>query len=319
VANCSELERHEKLTQQKEEISIMKDTLLFMAIKDGAKRIPAGFGCALAVALLHLNAAAQDVGLGTANNFAVLAGTAITSTGSTLINGGNVGESPGSTLTGFTSTTMTPPYTATDLGDAVALTAENDLTTAYNTAVGLLPVTRTLTGTDLGGLTLTPGVYFFATSAQLTGKLTLNDMGNPDAVFVFQIGSTLTTASDSSVVSINSGAKPGSIPGVSVFWQVGSSATLGTGTDFEGNILALTSITADTGADVDGRLLARNGAVTLDDNIITAPPAEVLTGGGGPGGSGTATDAGSTLLLLGGGLATLVAVGRRFSSRRKKG
>jgi Ice-binding-like len=115
---------------------------------------------------------------------------------------------------------------------------------------------------------LTPGVYFFSSSAQLTGTLTLNDQGNPDAEFVFQIGSTLTTASGSSVVTINSGDSPG----CNVFWQVGSSATLGTTTAFEGNILALTSITADTGATVlDGRLLARNGAVTLDSNTITVP------------------------------------------------
>lgn len=212
--------------------------------------------------------ASIDVNLGTANNFAVLAGSTVTSTGSTVING-DVGLSPGSSVTGFTpgidNGTM-------HVGDTVAQQAQSDLTTAYNQAAALAP-TQVLTGTDLGGLTLTPGVYFFASSAQLTGTLTLNDQGNPDAVFVFQIGSTLTTAVNSSVVTINGG----STPGISTFWQIGSSATLETGTAFEGNILANTSITADTGAtDLDGRLLAESGAVTLDDNDITAPPAEAL-------------------------------------------
>ena len=214
--------------------------------------------------------------LGTANNFAVLAGSTITSTGASVINGGNVGLSPGTAITGFPPATITPPFT-THVADGVALQAQNDLIAAYNSAAGLAP-NQILTGQDLGGLTLTPGVYFFASSAQLTGVLTLNNEGNPDAVFVFQIGSTLTTASDSSIVTINDGSIPNLTPGISVYWQIGSSATLGTGTDFEGNILANTSITANTGATVDGRLLAENGAVTLDDNTITAPPAEVIGG-----------------------------------------
>jgi hypothetical protein len=258
------------------------------------------------VKFLDQGAMAAEVDLGTANNFAVLAGTTITNTGPTVINGGNVGLSPGTSITGFPPGTIILPYT-TDVADAVALQAQNDLTTAYNVAAGLTP-TQDLTGQDLGGLTLTPGVYSFSSSAQLTGALTLNDLGNPDAVFVFQIGSTLTTATDSSVISINDDLS--TTPGISVFWQVGSSATLGTGTDFEGNILALTSITANTGAEVlDGRLLAQNGAVTLDDNTITAPPAEVL-GGGSP-----VPDLGSTLLLLASGLAALFAFGRRSFSR----
>jgi hypothetical protein len=259
-----------------------------------------------AATFTHLNATPVEVDLGTANNFAVLAGSTVTSTGTTTINGGNVGLSPGTSISG--PITISPPYT-THVADGVALQAQNDLTTAYNQAAGLA-VTQTLTGIDLGGLTLTPGVYFFSSSAQLTGMLTLNGEGLTDPVFVFQIGSTLTTASGSSVVTTNDGNS--STPGISVFWQVGSSATLGTGTAFEGNILALTSITANTGATVlDGRLLARNGAVTLDGNSIMAPPAEVIGGGGG---GENVPDTGSTLLLLGSGLAALLGFRRRLLS-----
>jgi hypothetical protein len=285
----------------------MKQTfvLVLTVLRNGAKRIPMGVGFALAVTLPHLNATANEVNLGTANNFAVLAGSTVTSTGATVINGGNVGLNPGTSVTGFPPATITPPYTM-QVANGVALQAENDLTTAYNAAAGFAP-TRVLTGTDLGGLTLTPGVYFFASSAQLTGQLTLNDEGLSDPVFVFQIGSTLTTASDSSVLSINVNDAAGSDPAASIFWQVGSSATLGTTTDFEGNILANASITDDGSSTVDGRLLAEGGAVTLDDTTITAPPAEVIGGGG-----GSVPDSGNTLLLLGGGLAALFAFKRRF-------
>jgi hypothetical protein len=289
----------------------MKNIFLLTALRTCAKRTPLGLGFALAATLLHANATAQEVNLGTANNFAVLAASAITSTGNTIINGGNVGLSPNtlSSVTGFPPATIASPYT-TDFGNAVALAAQNDLATAYNTAAGFAhTLPENLTGQNLGGLTLTPGVYFFASSALLTGTLTLNDQGNPDAKFVFQIGSALTTASDSSVVTIN-GPTGGAIPGISVFWQIGSSATLGTGSDFEGNILAKASITADTGATIDGRLLAETGAVTLDDNTITAPPAEVAGGGGG--GTGSVPDTNSTLFQFGCALATLFACGKRI-------
>jgi hypothetical protein len=135
------------------------------------------------------------------------------------------------------------------------------LTTAYNTAAAQAP-TGTVSA-DLGGQTLTPGVYNSATSLGLTGALTLDAQGNANAVFIFQAGSTLTTASASSVNLVN-GAQA-----CNVFWQIGSSATLGTASTFRGSILALTSITATTGATVDGRLLARNGATTLDSNTVT--------------------------------------------------
>jgi hypothetical protein len=202
--------------------------------------------------------------LGTAGNFAVLAGTTVTNTGPSVIDGGSVGVSPGTAITGFPPGTVVPPFT-THSGDAAALQAQNDLTTAYNAAVALAP-TQTITGQDLGGLTLVPGVYFFATTAQLTGNLTLNDQGNPNAQFVFQIGTTLTTAASSSVVTINGGSTPGS----TVFWQIGSTATLGAATAFEGHILANTSISLGAGATLlDGSALARSGAVTLSSNTIT--------------------------------------------------
>jgi type VI secretion system secreted protein VgrG len=208
--------------------------------------------------------ARATVVLNTAGNFAVLAGSTVTNTGSSVINGGNVGVSPGSAITGFPPGVIATPFT-THAADAAALQAQKDLTTAYSVAAALTP-TQTLTGQDLGGLMLTPGVYFFSSAAQLTGTLTLNDQGDPNAQFVFQIGSTLTTATSSLVVTINGGSAPGS----TVFWQVGTSATLGTGTAFEGHILALTSITLDTGATIlDGSALASNGAVTLDGNSIT--------------------------------------------------
>jgi type VI secretion system secreted protein VgrG len=264
-----------------------------------ARRIPAALVCAGAF-LCHAATATPMISLGSAGNFAVLAGSTVTSTGASVITGGDVGVSPGSAVTGFPP--LTPPFTFQE-GNAAALQAQNDLTIAYNAAAGL-PVTQNLTGQDLGGLTLTPGVYFFSSSSQLTGKLTLNDQGNPNALFVFQIGSTLTTASDSSVVTINGGS---GAPGLEVYWQVGSSGTLGTDTAFDGNILALASISADTGAtDLDGRFLARNGAVTLEGNTITVPVAAVTS---------SVTDKGSTLLLLGLAMAALAVFGRRFSGR----
>jgi hypothetical protein len=203
--------------------------------------------------------------LGAAQSFAVLGGSTVTNTGPSIITG-DLGVSPGSAVTGFPPGLVSGTIHA---ADSVALAAQNSVTTAYIALAGTA-CTQDLTGQDLGGQTLTPGVYCFSSSAQLTGTLTLNAQGNPNAVFIFEIGSTLTTASGSSVVLIN-GASP-----CNVFWQVGSSATLGTTTAFSGNILALTSITVTTGASVTGRALARNGAVTLDSNTVNATCAVAL-------------------------------------------
>jgi hypothetical protein len=205
-----------------------------------------------------VGAVGSPVGLGTADSFAVLAGSTVTNTGESEISG-DLGVSPGSAVVGF------PPGIVTNgvihAGNAVAEQAQSDLTTAYNEAAGR-STTATVTE-DLAGQTLLSGVYTGGALA-LNGALTLDGQNDPDAVWVFQASSTLITGSSSSVSLIN-GADP-----CNVFWQVGSSATLGTDTAFVGTVMALTSITANTGATVDGRLLARNGAVTLDDNVITA-------------------------------------------------
>jgi hypothetical protein len=247
--------------------------------------------------LLLLPTASAQISLGTAQNFGVLAGSTVTNTGATTVNG-NVGVSPGSAVTGF------PPGVivggAIHSNDAVAMQAQNDLTTAYNN-IAATPCNVDLTGQDLGGQTLTPGVYCFTTSAQITGALTLNALGNANALFLFKIGSTLTTASASSVTVINNGGSSCN----KVFWQVGSSATLGTSSSFTGDILALSSITATTSASTNGRALARNGAVTLDGNnvntcgvslcpIITVNPASLPNGVVGTAYSQTVTASGGT-------------------------
>jgi len=190
-------------------------------------------------------------------SFSVLAGSTVTNTGSTVITG-DVGVSPGTVVTGF------PPGLASGAihtADGAAAQAQATLTVAYNDAAGRSGAT-TKAG-DLGGQTLTAGVYKSTSSLGITGDLTLDAQGNPDAVFIFQIASSLTTASASRIVLI------GSAKACNVFWQVGSSATLGTTSVFKGNIMALTSITITTGVNLEGRALARNGAVTLDSDVIT--------------------------------------------------
>jgi len=205
--------------------------------------------------------------LGSAQTFAVLGGSTVTNTGATTITG-DLGVDPGLAVTGF------PPGIvmggAVHAGDALALQAQTDVTAAYG-VLASEACSQDLTGKDLGGLTLTPGVYCFSSSAQLTGSLTLDAQGHADAVFVFKIVSTLTSASNASVNVINGGGDCG------VFWQVGSSATLGTGTSFVGSILALTSISITTGATISGRALARNGAVTMDQNVISASSCNIVS------------------------------------------
>jgi Ice-binding-like len=205
----------------------------------------------------RVSAMAVAPSLGAAGSFAVLGASTVTNTGPTIVNG-DLGVSPGAAITGFPPGLVTG---TTHSADAAALAAQNSITTAYNALAGQA-CNIDLTGINLGGLTLTPGAYCFSSSAQITGTLTLNALGNPGAVWVFQIGSTLTTASGARVVFINGGQACGA------FWQVGSSATLGTTTNFNGNILALASITLNTGANSTGALFARTAAVTLDTNNV---------------------------------------------------
>ena len=212
----------------------------------------------LATAGFARAAGPTTVGLGSATNFAILAGSGITNTGSTIITG-DVGTYPTPSETGFGSVTLNGTNQA---GDTLTQGAKTDLTNAYIDAAGRTPVSTI--PTELGGSTLTPGVYnSSAGTFGITGTLTLDGQGDPNAAFIFQMASTLITASGSNIFLIHD-ANP-----CNVFWQVGSSATLGTSSQFEGTILALTDISAKNGATVDGRLLARNGAVTLDSNTIT--------------------------------------------------
>lgn len=232
---------------------------------------------------LPASAHAQAPALGTVGSFAVLGASTVTNTGPTILTGtaalpGNLGVSPGNSITGFFAVDggpgiLTGPGATININNAVAIQAQTDLTTAFNTLTSR-STTVNLTGQNLGGLTLVPGVYSFSSSAQLTGALTLNGLGNPNSVFIFNIGSALTTAS-ASVVTLINGAQGGH-----VFWRVGSSATLGTTTSFAGDILANASITLNTGARITcGAAWAETGAVTLDTNTISL--CDLAAGGGG--------------------------------------
>jgi len=199
------------------------------------------------------------VSLGTASTYGILAGSTVTCiTGGTV--NADIGISPGTALVGFGPCVLTGTK---HLGDAAAATAQNDLTTAYNTLAGL-PCGTVVGTADIGGTTRAAGVYCSPSSISVTGNLTLDGGGNPNATFVFQAGSTLTTAGN--VILIN-GAQA-----KNVYFQVGSSATLGVGSQWQGNILAFTSITLNDNVTLLGRALARNGAVTLgNNNTITLP------------------------------------------------
>jgi hypothetical protein len=276
--------------------------------------------------------------LGSAENFAVLAGTpSITNTGSTTITG-DVGISPASSITGTGSITLNGAYYVDS--DPVAITAKTNLTAAY-TALNLMPATTTLVSNELGGLVLPSGVYAFQgnpATVLLTagaGALTLDAQNNNNAFWVFQIPTALTTSVGSSVNVINFGSNGGNDDGL--FWTVGSSASIFGSTSFEGNILALTSITLGNSATIlNGRALAQNGDVTMDANTISNVCPIGGPGNGGPGYSGglvfdTTDTTGttivpigpspgpspvpepSTMLLLGFGLAGLVAFRNRFT------
>jgi len=264
------------------------------------KQFPKSLVIMIAAQFLHQQATATaiDVNLGSSSSFAVLAGSGITVAGavnSTTING-DIGTFPTTSITGLGNVVLNGVNQA---GDAVTQSAQNSLTAAFSAAAGQ-PATMTYAPiSDLGGLTLRSGVYDDPSSFGLTGTLTLDAQGNPNAVFIIHSGSTLTTASASSVALIN-GAQA-----CNVFWVVGSSATLGTDSHFMGTILALTSITADTGATVDGSLLAENGAVTLDDNTVTMGTCTNMIS--------NVPDTGSSLLLLGFGLTSLYVFKRQFS------
>jgi hypothetical protein len=256
-----------------------------MKIRRHKARLPLSGGIAVIVAIGMLAAGPAyaagpaPVGLGTAAPFAVLAGTAVTSSGGTTITG-DLGISPGTAaaVTGF------PPGTVsgtTQAANPVAVQAKTDLAAAYAVAAGL-PVTATH-GT-LGGLTLVGGVYNTGgVVLDLTGTVTLDGQNDPSSVWVFQATSSLTTASASRVALIN-GANP-----CNVFWQVTSSATLGSGSTFVGTIMALTSITMANGVTVDGRALARNGDVTLINDTINNTCSAVSGPTPTPGASITAT------------------------------
>ena len=237
----------------------------------------------------------------TVDTFGVLAGSTVTNSGPTTVVG-NLGVSPGTAITGFTGIAPGGPGLVSgtiNSANAFAAQAQTELTAAYNAAAGAAS-TATVAG-DLGGLTFFPGVYTSSSTLGITGTVTLNALGNPNAQFIFQIGSALTTATSSNVLLIN-GATPSN-----VFWQMGSSATLGSTSNFSGNLLALSSISLGTSTVLQGRALARTGAVTLLSNTITAPAG--LSGPPPP----LITPAPSSLLLVTTALAGIVI----FQTRKR--
>jgi hypothetical protein len=242
-----------------------------------ARRAVVAFSAACALVAIPAAAQAAPVDLGTAGPFVVLGGQEVTNTGPSVLNG-ELGVAPGTSLTGFGFPAVVNG--ATHNNDAVASQAQSSLTTAYNVAAGQA-MTADMSGLDLGNRTLTAGAYRFTSSAQLTGALTLDGQGDPNAQFVFMISSALTTASASSVVMINQ-ANP-----CNVYWQVGSSATLGSTTAFKGNLMALSDISLNNGATVTGRVLARNGTVSLINNVLDRSTCDTGSDGDGSSGDGS--------------------------------
>lgn len=281
-------------------------------MRDRAKWIPKGL--AVAMMFLHQNATAQLVDFGTASGFAILAGSQITDVplSSTIVSG-DVGLYPATGLAiGLTAGQLQNGtiYTA-ELNGALLNQAKNDLTTAYVDAGGRpVPAANNFGVVDnqLGGKTLFPGVYSFghAATANLIGELTLDPGADLNPVWIFLASSDLIVQSESKVTMLG-GATP-----CDVFWWVGSSATIGTYTEFVGNIMADQSIALQTGATLDGSALARIGAVTLDHNTITDRGCAVGGGNSNGNGGGTAVpDSGSTLLLLSSGLVGLLVFKQR--------
>jgi len=253
------------------------------------------------------------VGLGTAESFSVLAGSTVENTGSTTMSG-DLGLSPGSSVTGA-------PHVlgATHVDDAVAIGAKSALTTAYNEAASR--ESNGSAGTDLASQNFTPGVYTASSSLQLSsGSVTLNAEGNPNAVFIFQVGEALTTASNTTVSLVNEARA------CNVFWQIGSSATLGTGTHFVGTIMAKASITANSAATIEGRLLAETGAVTLENNTITTSTCasssgggtETTTGGGTTSGGGVVGSAASAIAITPAKLIASKSTARKATKKAAK-
>lgn len=229
-------------------------------------------GCAFAAPGAH----AAAINLASGSPFVVLGGAGATNTGPSVLNGA-LGDSPTQALSGFNTAVLNGPVHD---NDAVAAQAQLDVGTAYDVAAAE-PTSMDLTGTNLGNRTVTAGTYSYSSSAQLTGPLVLNAQGNPNARFVFNISSALTTASASSVLLIN-GASP-----CNVYWRVGTSATLGSTTQFKGNLMALASIALNNAATVQGRLFARTGSVTLINNVLDGSMCGTTTNtGGGSGGTG---------------------------------
>lgn len=259
------------------------------------------------------------VPLATAGSYSVLAGTTVTNTGPSVL-AESIGVYPGTAVEGFPPGTVTPPGVI-DAGGETSLIAQNDLTIAYDNAAGR-SVEFTQTNPDLVGQTLIPGVYAATAKAplSLSGQLVLDGQNNSSAVFIFQTDSTLITSSGSSILLVNGASE------CNVFWQVGSSATLGSGSVFVGNILALTTITVDSGVTVRGRALARNGEVTLINDTFVEPscapsapvttttlplvptsgPTEIPATGGMTGPTG-----GAALALLAVGVAAVLVARRR--------